>query len=94
MSKSFATAWTEPARFPLNMGFPRQEYWSGLPFPSPRDLLHPGIELMSPVLVGGFFTTELPGKFKCYHIRIIDFSLSPLTGKSVIMDRNPSVNLN
>ena len=49
---------------------------------------------MSPILAGGFFTTELPGKFKCYHIRIIDFSLSPLTGKSVIMDRNPSVNLN
>ena len=41
-------------------GFPRQEYWSGLPFPSPGDLLNPGIELTSPVLAGGFFATEPP----------------------------------
>ena len=43
------------------MGFPRQEYSSGLPFPSPGDLLDPGIEpvsLTSPALAGGFFTTE------------------------------------
>ena len=42
------------------MGFPRQEYWSGLSFPSPGDLPNPGIELgslMSPALAGGFFTT-------------------------------------
>ena len=47
---------------PLSMGFPRQEYWSGLPFPSPGDLPDPGIEsmsLMSPALVGGFFTTSM-----------------------------------
>ena len=43
-------------------GFPRQEYWSGLPFPSPGDLPDPEIELMSPALTGGFFTAELPGK--------------------------------
>ena len=42
------------------MGFPRQEYWSGLPFPSPGVLPDPGIEHMSPVLAGGFFTTEPP----------------------------------
>ena len=42
------------------MGFPRQEYWSGLPFLSP----HPGIEPASPALAGGFFTTEPPGKLK------------------------------
>jgi len=41
------------------MGFPRQEYWSGLPFPS---LPYPGIKPASPALVGGFFTTEPPGK--------------------------------
>ena len=43
----------------------RKVYWSGLPFPSPGDLLNPGIEpvsLMSPALTGGFFTTELPGR--------------------------------
>ena len=42
-------------------GFSRQEYWSGLPFPSPEDLPNPGVEprsLMSPVLAGGFFTTS------------------------------------
>ena len=44
------------------MGFPRQEYWSGLPFPLPGDLPDPGIEPMSPELAGGFFTTELSGK--------------------------------
>ena len=44
------------------MGFPRQEYWSGLPFPSPGDLPDPGIEPVSPALAGGFFTAEIPGK--------------------------------
>ena len=45
----------------MSVGIPRQEYWSGLSLPSPGDLLDPGIELtspMSPVLTGGFFTTE------------------------------------
>ena len=42
---------------PLSMGFPRQEYWIGLPFPSPGDLPNPGIKLASPTLAGGFFTT-------------------------------------
>ena len=45
---------------PLSIGFSRQEYWSGLPFPSP-DLPNPGIEPRSPALAGGFFTTEPPG---------------------------------
>ena len=40
------------------MEFSRQEYWIGLPFPSPGDLPDPGIEPMSPALAGGFFTTE------------------------------------
>ena len=43
------------------MGFSRQEYWSGLPFPSPGDLPDPGIEPASPALIGGFFTAEPPG---------------------------------
>ena len=47
---------------PLSMGFPRQEYWSGLPFPPPGDLPDPGIKPESPALAGGFFTTEPPGK--------------------------------
>ena len=49
----------------LSMGFPRHEYWSGLPFPSPGDLPHPGIQLRSPAVAGGFFTTEPPGKPTC-----------------------------
>ena len=42
------------------MGFPRQAYWSGLPFPSPGDLPNPGFEHVSPELAGRFFTTEPP----------------------------------
>ena len=42
-----------------SMGFPRQEYWNGLPFPSLGDLPHPEIEPMSPVLAGGILNTEL-----------------------------------
>ena len=49
---------------PLSMGFPRQESWSELPFPSPGDLPNPGIEPGSPALSGSFFTTEPPGKPK------------------------------
>ena len=46
---------------PPSMGFPRQEYWRALPFPSPGDLPNPGIKPSSPALAGGFFTTEPPG---------------------------------
>ena len=56
----FAIPWTVAPQFPLSMGFPRPEYWNGVPFPSPVDLLDPGIEpvsLTSPALVGSFFTT-------------------------------------
>ena len=59
----FATLWTIACQAPLSMGFFRQEYWSGLPCPSPGDLPTPGMEptslsLMSPALAGGFFTTS------------------------------------
>ena len=46
----------------LFMGFPRQEYWSELLFPSPGNLSNPGIEPTSPALAGGFFTVEPRGK--------------------------------
>ena len=45
----FVTLWTVAHQAPLSMGFSRQEYWNGLPFPPPRDLPHPGIEPASPV---------------------------------------------
>ena len=57
----FATPWTVACPAPLSMGFPRQEYCSGLPFPS-LGLLDPEIEPTSPALAGRFFTTEPPGK--------------------------------
>ena len=47
---------------PRSMGFPRQEYWSQWPFPSPEDLPNPELESMSPALAGGFFVSEPPGK--------------------------------
>ena len=54
----------QPPQAPLFWGFPRQEYWSGSPFPPPEDLPKSGMEPVSPVslaLAGRFFTTELPG---------------------------------
>ena len=55
------TPWTAARQAPPSMGFPRQEYWSGLPFPSPGDLPDPGIELASLALAGGFFAAGPPG---------------------------------
>ena len=46
---SLRPLWTVALEAPLSMGFPRQEYWNGLPFPPPGDLPNPGIKLMSPV---------------------------------------------
>ena len=56
------TQWTVACQAPLFLGFPRQEYWKGLPFPSPADLPDPEIEPVSPVLAGKFFTTKPPAK--------------------------------
>ena len=58
----FITPWTVAHQAPLSLGFPRQEYWHRLPFPSPGGLPDLEIELVSPVLAGGFFTSEPPGK--------------------------------
>ena len=62
----FATTWTVAYQAPLSMGFSRQEYWSGLPWPPPGDLPDPGVEsvsLMSPALAGSFFTTSTTKNF-------------------------------
>ena len=56
--------WTVACRAPLSVGFPRQEYWSGLPCLPPGDLPDPGVKplsLLSPVLAGGFYTTGKNG---------------------------------
>ena len=56
------TPWTVACQAPLSMGFPRQEHWSVLPFPSPGDLSNPGMEPTSPALAGRSFITEPSGK--------------------------------
>ena len=58
----FATPWTIAYQAPLSMGFSRQEYWSGLPFPSAGDLPNPGIEPESPALQADALSSEPSGK--------------------------------
>ena len=58
----FGTRWTVAYQAPLTMGFSRQEYWSGLPFPSLGDLPNPGIKPRSPTLQADALTSEPPGK--------------------------------
>jgi len=62
MSDSFEIPWTAAHQASLSVGFPRQEYWNGLPFPSPGDLPDPRILPASPALAGGIFMTEPPVK--------------------------------
>ena len=79
----FATPWTVACQVPLSMGFSRQEYWSGLPFPSPGDLPNSGTELaclMSPELAGGFFTTSATANGDCCH----EIKRSLLLGRKVM----------
>ena len=59
---TLATPWIVALHTPLSMGFPRQEYWGGLPFPSPGHLPDPGIERGSPALQVNSLPTEPPGK--------------------------------
>ena len=58
---SLWTPWTVAHQAPLSMGFSRQEYWSGLPFPPPGDLPNPGIQSGSPILQADSSLSELPG---------------------------------
>ena len=71
------TPWTVACQAPLSMGFPRQEYWNGLPFPSPGDLPNPGIEPASPTLQADSLSAEPQGKPKNTGVG----SLSLLQGK-------------
>ena len=62
-ARLFVAPWTVACQAPLSMAFPRQEYWSGLPFPTSGDLLNSGVEplsLVSPALPGRFCTTASP----------------------------------
>ena len=71
VTKSFptlATPWTAAYQAPLSLGFSRQEYWRGLPFPSPRDLPDPEIEPRSPALQADSLLTELRGSAEIFLI--------------------------
>ena len=77
----FVTLWTIAHRAPLSMGFSREEYWSGLPCPPPRDLPNPGIEptsLVSLALAGKFFTTSTNWEavLKLYMLLIVTYDMS------------------
>ena len=64
VTSDFVVPWTVAHQTTLFTGFPRQEYWGGLPFPSPGDLLDPGIEPRSPALQAAALPSEPPGKHK------------------------------
>ena len=59
---TLVTPWSIAHHAPLSMGFPRQEYWSRLPFPLPGDLPKLGVKPMCTFIEGRFFTTDTPGK--------------------------------
>ena len=71
----FAAPWTVAQQPPLPMGFSRQEYWSGLPFPSPGDLPNPGIEPRSPALQADALPSEPPGRPKTYLLGHLNFRI-------------------
>ena len=74
VSNSFATLWIVACQTPLSMGFSRQDYWSGLPFPSLGDVPDPGIESTSltfPALAGRFFTTRATWEALFLHVKNI-----------------------
>ena len=99
VAKSCPTPWTVAPQVPLSMGFSRQEYWSGLPFPSPEDPPGPGLEPTSPTLAGDFFTLSLvrslfrmiprPGSLSYLHHRILCAWLPGSQGQSLAVDRRP-----
>ena len=89
----FGTPWPVAHQAPLSMEFSRQEYWSGLPFPTPGGLPSSGLEPTSPALAGRFFTTEPPGSPKAPEIQFLEENSSDcslLKGRALsIIDCNP-----
>ena len=76
----FATPWTVAYQASPSMGFSRQEYWSGLPFPSPGGLPDPGIKPGSPALQADTLTSEPPGKSRLRN----KTKTKPLLGRKVV----------
>ena len=92
----FATLWAVAHQTPLSMGFSRQEYWSGLPFPSPEDLSNPGIEPKSPTLQADSLPSEPLRKPDCgvagvYWGKRLSFGLSSCLREGIII--SPSLKL-
>ena len=71
----FATPWTVDHKAPLSVGLSRQEYWSGLPFPSPGDLSNPGFEPGSPTLQADTLPSELSRKSYSTHMLICSLAV-------------------
>ena len=92
----FATPWTVAYQAPPSMGFFRQEYWSGFPFPSPGDLPNPGVEPRFPALEANALTSEPPGKsFQYilndgyyYHYMRLNHSMAPKITFLLIYSKN------
>ena len=77
--------WSGAHQAPLSMGFPRQECWSGLPFPSPGNLPDPGVELTSPALTARFFTTVPPGNpSSILYYLLFDFKFKRIEWKKLM----------
>ena len=86
----FATPWTVAYQAPPSMGFSRQGYWRGLPFPSPEDLPNPGIEPGTPILQADALPSESPGKLLyTYNICILFFKLFSSIGDYKILNMVP-----
>ena len=84
---SFATPWTVACQAPLSMGFPRQEYWSGLPFPSPGNLPNPGIQPESPaVQVDSLPLSHLGPNFYVLALYSMNLLNSPISLVGVFVD--------
>ena len=85
MSNAYETPWTVAHQAALSKGFPRQEYQRGLPLPPLGDLPGSGIELASPALASGFFTTETPGKPSLIFLKHVKFSALETQGPESIV---------
>ena len=86
----FVTLWNVACQAPLSIGFSRQEYWSGLPFPPAGDLPNPGIEpvsLWSPELAGGFFTTSATWEAQAYTVLCVNYISIQLEEKTYLNKR-------
>ena len=87
LCQTFATPWSVACQAPLSVGFSRQEYWNGLPFPSPGDLPNPGGKPRSTALQADSLLTELQGKHstKCFHFNSAKKTFRVITPGTVLM---------